>query len=162
MNKLRDHLAFKYINWVFGALFNVHNSNLIYNHKVRGDKMGWKIIYASLDACVRSHARNENEFQTSKHVGSATNIEKLCFQILVNPKLCQKFMKHGMVSCEGTHMPWYKIPSWPCFVRSLLQTWGSHTTISYVQCSDREHIYMHATSTGEKWHPMPLLSLIFS
>ena len=45
MIKLRDRLAFKYINWVFDALFNVHNSNLIYNHKVRGGKMGWKIIY---------------------------------------------------------------------------------------------------------------------
>jgi len=106
MIKLRDCLAFKYINWVFDALFNVHNSNLIYNHKVRGGKMGWKIIYASLDVCVRSHARHENEFQTSKHVGSTTNIEKLGFQILVNPKLRQKFMKLGMVSWQGTHMSW--------------------------------------------------------
>ena len=55
-------------------------------------------MYVSLDACVRSHARNENEFQTSKRVGSTTNIEKLGFQILVNPKLRQEFKKLGMVS----------------------------------------------------------------
>ena len=34
----------------------------------------------------RSHARNGNEIQTSGHRGSAENIEKLGFKILVNPK----------------------------------------------------------------------------
>ena len=35
-------LAFLYINWLLYALFNVHNSNLNYNHKVWCIKMGWK------------------------------------------------------------------------------------------------------------------------
>ena len=54
----------------------------------------------------RSHARNGNEIQTSRHCGSAENIEKLGFEILVNPKHAQKSWNlawcHVMVlSCCG-------------------------------------------------------------
>ena len=44
----------------------------------------------------KSHAKNENEIQTSGHRGSVENIEKLGFKI----------MKLGMVSCHGTTMLW--------------------------------------------------------
>ena len=40
-----------------------------------------------LECMLRSHERNENEFQTPYHRHSATNIEIPGFYILVNPKL---------------------------------------------------------------------------
>ena len=39
-----------------------------------------------LRGMLRSHVRNGNEIQTSGRRGSAGNIEKLGFKILVNPK----------------------------------------------------------------------------
>ena len=50
-------------------------------------KMARKIIHACVLGCMlRSHARNENEIQTSRRCGSAGKIEKLSFLIPVNPK----------------------------------------------------------------------------
>ena len=48
----------------------------------------------------RSHAKNENKIQTSGHRGSAVNIEKIGFKILVNP------------NTPENHETWHGVMSW--------------------------------------------------
>ena len=62
----------------------------------------FKIHICVLGWISRSHARNETKIKTSGHRGSAENIEKLGFKILVNPKHVWKIMKLGMGA-----MSWY-------------------------------------------------------
>ena len=61
----------------------------------------------------RSHARNGNEIQTPGHRGSAENIEKLGFKILVNPKHVWKSWNLAWMSWYGTNMLRYIFwPNW--------------------------------------------------
>ena len=101
---------FLYINWVSGHLMCIiqiwttstcsRAPKLVANHMC---VLGW---------ISRSHARNGNEIQTSVHRGSAKNIEKLGFKILVNPKHAWKSWNlawcHDMApTCCGNFVVWF-------------------------------------------------------
>ena len=58
--------TFSCINLVFNA-FYVYNWNLNYMRMLKCIKIGWKIKYVSLGACLGPIARNGNEFQTPGH-----------------------------------------------------------------------------------------------
>ena len=86
----------------------------------------------------RSHARNGNEIQTSGHCGSAGNIDKLGFLILVNPKLVWNSWNlacyHGAASTyRGTNFVPFGEGLGICF----LQTGAS---LKKARGSEREHV----------------------
>ena len=58
-----------------------------------------------LGCMLRSHARNENEFQTPRHHRSAADIEIHGLNSSKS-KTCLKFMKLGMLSWNGINMLW--------------------------------------------------------
>ena len=92
--------TFLYINWVSYAFMCI-----IQIWTTRTCSSAYKLVekfkYVSLVAfLIRSHARNGNEIQTSGRRGSAGNIKKLGFLILVNPTR-MKIMKLGLVSWHG-------------------------------------------------------------
>ena len=99
----------------------------------------------------RSHARNENKIKTSGHRGSAKNIEKLGFKILVNPKHAWKLWNlawcHVMVlPCCGKKIGRIGID----FGISFLQTEAS---LKKARGSERERV----TSVCETTHVHYLL-----
>ena len=59
----------------------------------------------------RFHAKNENKIQTSGHRGSAENIEKLGFKILVNPKHAWK--SWNLAWCHVMVVPCRGKKNWP-------------------------------------------------
>ena len=69
----------------------------------------------------RSHAINANEIQTSGHCGSAENIEKLGFKILVNPKHAWK----------SWNLAWCHVMVLPC--RGKNGQIGTNFGISFLQ-----------------------------
>ena len=99
---------FLYMNWVSGHLMWIFKFELQAHAPVH---QSWlKNHMCVLGWISRSHARNGNEIQTSGHRGSAENIEKLGFKILVNPKHAWKSWNlawcHVMVlPCCGKRMP---------------------------------------------------------
>ena len=70
----------------------------------------------------RSHARNGNEIQTSGHRGSAENIEKLGFKILVNPKHAWK----------SWNLAWCHVMVLPCCGKKIGRI-GTNFGISFLQ-----------------------------
>ena len=73
----------------------------------------------------RSHARNGNEIQTSGHRGSAENIEKHGFQIIVNPKHAWKWWKN---------LAWCHVMVLPCCGKKIGRI-GTSFGISFLQTS---------------------------
>ena len=70
----------------------------------------------------RSHARNGNKIQTSGHRGSAENIEKLGFKILVNPKHAWK----------SWNLAWCHVMVLPCCGKKIGRI-GTNFGISFLQ-----------------------------
>ena len=66
------------INWVFNA-FYVHNSNLNYMHMLQFIKIGWKIKYVCLGACLGPMQEMGMNFKHQGTVDCRQNIEMPCF-----------------------------------------------------------------------------------
>ena len=103
----------------------------------------------------RSHARNENEFQTPGNRWLPTKHWGAWFLNSSKSKTHLKFMKLGMLSCSGTNMPWYRFcPIWGMFGYMLL------TNRSFSQQAWWFSIG-NVPPLGTKWYPLPLIALNF-
>ena len=128
----------------------------------------------------RSHVRNGNEIQTSGHRGSAENIEKHGFKILVNPKHAWKSWNlawcHVMVlPCCGKKMQnrnkfWYKFLANRSFSQEGSWFWEGtcHLCVHYsnfkykhmLQCT-KAGWKITCVSSGKFLGPMPEMGMKF-
>ena len=108
-----------------------------------------------LGCMLRSHARYGNEFQTPGHRRLLAKRWDSWFLNSSKSKTRLKFMKLGMVSWSGIHMPWYKFcPIWGRFGYMLL------TNRSFSQQAWLFSVG-NVPPLGTKRYPLPLIAFNF-